>query len=84
MSRVCAALVALVLLAGCSDPNKGKLIRILEAEGYTNIQLGGYAFFMCGQDDLFATSFTATGPTGQPVSGAICSGVTKGATVRLR
>lgn len=73
---------ALILaLAGCSDPDTAR--GALQDAGYSNIQVGGYAFFYCGQDDAFATEFTATNPAGNRVSGAVCSGWFKGATIRF-
>ncbi|WP_225899780.1 hypothetical protein [Croceicoccus gelatinilyticus] len=56
---------------------------ILVAQGYTEIQTTGYAYFDCGADDLFATAFEGTSPSGQRVEGAVCSGLLKGNTVRL-
>lgn len=73
-------LASAMALAGCTAHNDAK--RALEGAGYTDIELGGYAWFACGQDDSFATEFKATGPTGRRVEGAVCSGFTKGSTIR--
>jgi hypothetical protein len=73
-------LVCLLVLAGCTSSNDA--LRALEGAGYTDIKLGGYAWFSCSQDDSFATEFTATGPSGKQVSGAVCSGWFKGSTIR--
>lgn len=55
---------------------------VLEAAGYTNVQLDGFRFWECGED-LFGMGFTAAGPSGKPAKGAVCKGIFKGATVRL-
>lgn len=58
--------------------------RALEAEGFTNIEIQGHAFFACKDDDFFSTSFIATNPSGRPVKGAVCSGfLFKNATIRF-
>lgn len=72
--------VAVAGLTGCSNP-QGATKALLDA-GYTNIQVGGYGWG-CGQDDTTATKFTATGPTGRPVNGVVCSAFLKGNTIRL-
>ena len=75
-----AGLVA-VLAAGCTD--EPATYRTLEAAGFSHIQIDGYAFWGCGEDDNFYTKFTATNPNGKRVSGIVCSGLTKGATIRF-
>ncbi len=79
MNKILIALLA-VTLAGCSsskDANKA-----LNAAGYKNIETHGYSVFGCSEDDTFKTKFTATGPTGVPVEGVVCSGWFKGSTIR--
>ncbi|MEM1050600.1 MAG: hypothetical protein AAGI28_00760 [Pseudomonadota bacterium] len=65
----------------CTSPDRAT--DTLLAQGYTQIQIDGYAYLDCGQDDVFATAFKAKSPSGQPVEGAVCSGLFKGNTVRL-
>ena len=78
-------IAALLGLTACTDAPDAR--RVLENEGFTNVQTGGYAFFMCDTgkhgSDVYATQFTATGPTGRVVSGAVCKGWFKGSTVRF-
>jgi hypothetical protein len=83
MKNSTIAIVALAALAavGCTRPEQAEMA--LEANGYTNIQINGHAWFVCGEDDDFSTSFIATGPGGDRVHGAVCSGILKGATVRV-
>ena len=78
---IVAALAAIALLASCTvDP--GKATRALEAQGITQIRLGGYSVFGCSKGDNFSSKFTGLGANGKPVSGVVCSGWMKGTTVR--
>lgn len=69
-----------VSVGGCTDKNGA--IRALTEQGYTNIQITGYSWFSCGQDDAFSTGFTATSQNGSQIEGAVCSGWLKGYTIR--
>lgn len=80
MKKVLTALLALSAVA-CSDEDAAG--RALNAAGYTNINIHGWAFLGCSEDDTFRTSFSATGPTGIRVNGVVCSGFFKGSTIRL-
>lgn len=64
----------------CSSPNDAT--KALKAQGFTDIETHGRAFFACSEDDTFATKFTATNPKGERVAGTVCSGWLKGATIR--
>lgn len=77
---ILAAMLALSLTA-CSQPEKAQ--DVLTKAGYTEIQTGGYGMFSCSEDDTFKTKFTAKGPSGQQVSGVVCSGLFKGSTIRI-
>jgi len=72
--------------------------KILESSGFTNIEFHGHAFFSCSDDDSVTTggsprtdpapsdgntSFTALGPKGNIVSGAVCCGYLKDCTIRF-
>lgn len=70
-----------VLLAGCTAEDDSR--RALESSGYSDIEVGGYAWLSCGKDDSFSTRFTAKNPAGQTVSGAVCCGWLKSCTVRF-
>ncbi|EEW1653566.1 hypothetical protein D9J30_03380 [Escherichia coli] len=75
-------LAALFLsLTACTDPDSAR--KALEVNGYTNIQIRGYAGLMCSKDDTYSTKFTAISPAGHSVSGAVCSGLLKAATIRI-
>jgi hypothetical protein len=78
-------LFVLALLANsCTD--EGRSHATLTSAGYTNIEVGGYDMFKCGEDDAYATKFVATNPAGQQVSGTVCCGgmgCGKGCTIRF-
>lgn len=80
MSRILLLAVALVF-AGCTSPDQTR--RVLESHGYTDIEITGYRMWSCSEDDDWKTGFRATSPAGHPVSGTVCSGLLKGATIRL-
>lgn len=76
-------LLAFALLCGCAaDPEQAR--RALAAAGLTDVRLGNYPFFVCGDEDSFNSAFTARARDGRPVSGAVCCGWLKGCTVRVR
>lgn len=79
MKKIAFAL-ALIALSGCTDHNGTQ--RALEDAGYSKIELKGYSFFGCSQQDTFRTEFKATGPSGRNVEGVVCSGIFKGSTIR--
>lgn len=65
----------------CSQPEEAR--RILEEEGYSNIEIHGWSLFACGKDDSTSDLFTATSSAGVEVHGVVCgSWFTKGFTVR--
>ena len=78
---ICAALFLSAAFTGCIDEDTAT--RALDGAGYTEIELIGYRLYGCSESDDFATGFKAIGPTGRHVSGVVCSGVLKGATIRL-
>lgn len=55
---------------------------ILQSAGYSKIELNGSRFWEC-DGDIFSLGFTATGPSGQLASGAVCKGILKAGTIRL-
>jgi hypothetical protein len=85
--EIVAALVVLVgVLAysfvGCTD--EAATISTLQSAGYTEITPGGYAMWGCGEDDTYATKFTARNPAGTMVNGVVCcGGWGKGCTIRF-
>lgn len=70
-----------IFLTGCSDPDVAT--KALKGAGYSDIKITGFDMWACGKDDTYSTGFTAKGPTGVEVSGAVCSGLLfKNATIR--
>lgn len=73
--------ISLVHLIGLSDP-KGAA-KVLKDQGYTEVEIEGYTFFGCGEGDVFRTSFSGKTIAGISVSGTVCKGFFKGATIRI-
>lgn len=74
---------SVILLSSCTDENEAG--RILTANGFTDIKYTGRAWFACSESDTYATGFEAKGPTGQTISGAVCSGlIFKNSTIRYK
>lgn len=83
LSILVVILVGLFLIFpnGCTQPDEAR--RVLSAQGYTQVQITGYKFFMGGQEDVFSTGFSAKSPSGQIVTGAVTSGPFKGHVIRF-
>lgn len=75
-------LVLMLSISACTRPENST--RILQEQGYTNIQITGYSWFACSKDDTTSTGFIATNPTGKRVTGTVCSGmIFKNSTIRF-
>lgn len=75
-------LAILLALTGCRDEETAR--RVLAANGFREIALPEETpWFGCSKDDSFWTPFRAISIGGQPVSGVVCSGWGKGATIRF-
>lgn len=73
-----------ILLMSCSSQTdfvKGK--RLLEMQGFTNVENTGYSFFCCSDKDQFSTGFKAIDKEGRVIRGCFCSGFSKGITIRF-
>ena len=76
------ALVAL-LLSACSDSDVAR--SALLGQGFTDIEITGWAPLGCSDSDGTCTGFVALGPTGRRVSGVVgCGYFFKGCTVRTK
>lgn len=71
----------MIFAISCTDPKTTR--KVLEVNGYRNIEVKGWAFFGCSKDDTFTTQFEAISPSGKHVSGVVCSDWFKGATIRF-
>lgn len=77
-----AMLFLIMFLVSCTDEKEAT--RVLEAQGYTNIQITGYSYFGCDKHDTYHTGFVATGLNGKEIKGTVCSGLLfKGSTIRF-
>lgn len=78
---VISLIILLIFCAFHTQPDKAT--KLLTDAGYTKIEITGTRFFMCSSDDDFATGFKAESSKGKKLSGAVCSGILKGATIRF-
>lgn len=79
------AFIALGIFALVANrPSDADIIAVVESQGYTNVAVGGPDVWACGEDDEYSREFTAVGMNGLPVLGVVCSGINKGATVRIK
>lgn len=81
VGKLAAVALICVSLMACTSSND--VYTATKALGLTDVKPGGYGWFACGEDDRFATKFTAKNAKGEPVKGVVCSGILKGATVRF-
>jgi hypothetical protein len=73
--------IALFLLS-CTDEERAR--EVLEGNGYTNIQLTGYQWGACSQEDTSHTGFQALSPAKVMVRGTVCCGlILKNCTIRF-
>lgn len=74
MLKKLSVVIALsALLSACSDQDGAQ--RILEGQGYTEIQMLGSPWFAgCSKEDLYVDEFRATNFAGKPSHGVVCSG----------
>lgn len=66
---------------GCTDEPTAR--RLLEQQGYTNVEITGYRPWMKSDSDSLSTGFRATAPNGRTVTGAVTGGWMKGSTIRF-
>lgn len=75
-----AILGVFFLTTGCKkESDVAKYAKIEKWESYKTT---GTCWFSCGEGDLYMTSFEAT-KDGERFSGCVCSGIFKGATLRI-
>lgn len=73
------AILTIIILAGCTDPQTA--IRVLKNEGLEKVAIGSYSFFGCAEGDFYRTEFVGY-KNGSKISGVVCSGLFKGVTIR--
>lgn len=79
--KILILILTIGLLSGCTDASTAQ--RVLHQQGYTNVVITGYRPFVGSDGDTYVTGFEATSPNGNRVTGAVCSGFLKGATIRF-
>ncbi len=72
----------MIAVLGCEDADRARAT--LEDYGFTNINVGGYEPFTCGDDYTFSNEFEATNPQHRRVHGVVCCGYLKGCTVKFQ
>lgn len=76
-------LILFIILAPKACTNESKTTEVLINSGLHPIEVGGYAWFQCGDKDIFATKFKAySSDSTKIVTGCVCSGLFKGNTIR--
>lgn len=81
MKRAMIILAAGLALAGCLQPDNTR--SVLEKSGYSEVTTGKTRLFACPKEDIYATEFTATAPSGQQVSGVVCQSAVGGSLIRI-
>jgi hypothetical protein len=83
MLKTIIVVIGMLLFANCTNEDSAR--RILEANGYKDIQFTGYDFLAGGKDDVYKTGFIATSPNGTRIEGTVTEGlVFKDATIRFK
>lgn len=73
---------AMLALGACT--NAPDATRVLEENGYTNVQITGYNWLSCSKDDEVHTGFIAKSPNGRTITGTVCAGLLfKNSTIRF-
>lgn len=65
-------IIVILMLTGCDGKADAK--RVLEEEGYTQVEMTGYRWTGCSEDDFYHEGFKATTVAGRRVSGVVCGG----------
>ena len=83
MKRFTMVVLAIVVTMCVSCSSASDANKVLKSSGFSEIEIEGYTFFGCGEDDAFHTKFCAKNPKGVRVCGVVCSGWFKGGTLRF-
>ena len=80
--KMIAAVCISLMTAGCMQ-SPDSATRVLQDQGYKNIEITGYRFYGCSDDDNFHTGFKAVTPAGVTVTGVACSGWLSGTHIKI-
>jgi len=75
--------LAIVILSGCIPMSDERATRAVQAAGMTDVQITGVPIWGCGEEDTVRAKFEAKDRSGNRVTGVVCGGIFKGATVRV-
>lgn len=75
--------VGLVMFYYVIGPTNPDALRVVEQQGFSNVQETGFRPFACATQDVWRTGFAATAPNGDKVTGTVCEGFLKSKTVRF-
>ena len=81
MKKLLILLPLCLLLTSCDGTQSS--LRIIQEQGYSEVQITGVNIFACSKDDIFRYNFVANSPNGTNVRGVVCSAPLKGYTVRF-
>ena len=65
-------IILMIFLISCTRSESTK--DLLEDQGYENVEITGYRFFQCNDNELFRTGFKAENEQGNEITGTVCSG----------
>lgn len=68
------------LAVACTSEARAR--EVLDEQGFTDVEMTGYVWAACSDDDVTHTGFRATNPKGRKVEGVVCCGWLKSCTVR--
>lgn len=71
-TKLVLILLSVILFSACTDKENAE--KFLKKEGYTDITMTGYDFFVCTKDDSQSTGFIAK-RNGKVVEGTVCTGM---------
>jgi|DEB0MinimDraft_3_1074331.scaffolds.fasta_scaffold330730_2 hypothetical protein len=83
MSWIALGVAVLVSVAFVmtTDP-EAQAVHAAESAGLTEVNVEGWAWFGCGEDDDFRYNVSATNINGDHVDATVCCGIVKSCTVR--
>jgi len=74
-------ILLILLLSLMSCVNADRMYEVIEQDGVESVEITGYAWTGCGEDDSIKQKFIGI-KNNKPVSGVICGGILKAYTVR--